>query len=283
MDEPRSERLITRLPSDSAPRTPSERERLRRTFGTDAERYDRARPGYPAELFDDLQELACVGPGCGALEVGCGTGQATLPLAEGGCELVCVELNAQLATVARRRLAPFPNVRIEVAAFEEWELPTEPFDTVVAATAFHWIDPAVRVEKAADALRPGGALATIGTDHVAGGTTDFFAEVQRCYVLWDPATPAAIRLPDAEEISRDSDELERSGRFEPASFRRYEREVPYSTLEYRELLHTYSGHLALDSSARDGLLDCVAALMDSRYGGRITKRYLTELKVAHLR
>ncbi len=93
--------------------------RLRTTFDEDAERYDRARPGYPAAVFDDLAALAGVGPGCRVLEIGCGTGQATVPLAERGCEIVAVELGADLAAVARRRLAGFPKVRVEVAAFEE--------------------------------------------------------------------------------------------------------------------------------------------------------------------
>jgi SAM-dependent methyltransferase len=61
--------------------------RLRETFAEAAELYDRARPGYSAALFSDLAELACIGPGCRVLEIGCGTGQATLPLAERGCEI----------------------------------------------------------------------------------------------------------------------------------------------------------------------------------------------------
>jgi hypothetical protein len=40
-----------------------------------------------------------------------------------------------------------------------------------SATAFHWIDPDVRVVKAADALRPGGVLATVTTHHIAGGSS----------------------------------------------------------------------------------------------------------------
>src|SRR5919109_1585311 len=95
----------------------SDRGRLRETFNEDAELYDRARPGYPAALFDDLAALAAVGPGCRVLEIGCGTGQATLPLAERGCAITCVELGASLAGVARRKLARFPSVRVEVAAF----------------------------------------------------------------------------------------------------------------------------------------------------------------------
>jgi SAM-dependent methyltransferase len=102
------------------------------------------------------------------LEIGPGTGQATLPLAERGCQIVAVELGADLGAVARRNLARFPQVQIVIAGFEDWPLPAEPFDVVLAATAFYWIDPAVRVSKAADALRPGGMLAIIATHHIAG-------------------------------------------------------------------------------------------------------------------
>jgi len=261
----------------------SERERLRLTFGAEAERYDRVRPAYPARLFDDLAELACIGPGCRVLEIGPGTGQATIPLAERGCQLTGVELSADLAAVARRKLSAFPNVSILVAAFEDWPLPSEPFDAVVSATAFHWIDPAMRVTKAADALRPGGVLATIDTHHVAGGSADFFVDVQNCYERWDPATPAALRLPRVDDIPSSSEELDRSGRFGAAVFRRYGWEVSYSTTDYRDLLLTYSGHIALEPAAREGMLDCIGELIESRYGGQITKRYLTELRVAERR
>src|SRR6266536_5913094 len=134
--------------------TGTDRVRLRETFNQAAELYYRARPGYPPALFDELAAVAGLGPGCRVLEIGCGTGQATVPLAERGCEIVAVELGADLATVARRNLARFPRVEVVVAAFEDLPLPTEPFDTGVAATAWHWLAPAVRVAKAAQALRP---------------------------------------------------------------------------------------------------------------------------------
>lgn len=258
------------------------RRRLRRTFEEVAELYDRVRPGYPVELFDDLAELAGIGPGCRLLEIGCGTGKATLPLAERGCEILAVELGSDLAEVARRRLERFRTVRIEVAAFEEWPLPPEPFDVVVSATAFHWIDPEVRVTKAADALRFGGTLATFRHEHVAGGSEEFFVDVQDCYERWDPETEPGLRLPRASEIAQDDEELERSGRFEAAVFRRYEWDVDYSTEEYLALLRTYSGHRALALANLGGLLDCIAGLIDSRHGGRITKRYLAQLRCARV-
>jgi SAM-dependent methyltransferase len=258
------------------------RQGLRVTFDEDAERYDRARPGYPPAVFDDLAELAGIGPGCRVLEIGCGTGQATVPLAERGCEIVAVELGAELAAVARRNLARFPAVQVVTAAFEGWPLPPEPFDLVLSATAFHWIDPAVRVVKSADALRPGGALATIETHHVAGGTEPFFVDVQGCYERWDSATPPGLRLPPADSVPLDGDELERSGRFAPPQFRRHTADLPYTTASYLDVLLTYSGHRALDPPAQHGLLDCIASLIDDQYGGQIVKRYLSVLRVVRL-
>jgi SAM-dependent methyltransferase len=260
--------------------TQKDRDLLRSTFDQAAELYDRARPAYPAELFDDLAALTAIGPGSRVLEIGPGTGQATLPLAERGCRVVAVELGADLAAVARRNLAGFPDVEIVTAAFEDWPLPAEPFDLVLAATAFHWIDPSVRVDKVADGLRPGGSLATITTDHVAGGDESFFAEVQSCYVRWDPDTPVALTLKPAIDIPSAHYGLDRSDRFGPATLRRYEWDSPYTTASYLDVLLTYSGHRALGPEAQRNLLDCIANLIDTGYGGQITKRYLTELRVA---
>ncbi|MGW2639224.1 class I SAM-dependent methyltransferase [Streptomyces sp. NPDC001348] len=262
----------------------SRRVHLGRTFDEDAELYDRARPGYPPELYDDLAELAGAGPGSRLLEVGCGTGQATVPLAGRGCRITAVEASANMAAVARRNLAGAGAGAVEVvtAEFENWPLPEEPFDAVVSATAFHWIDPAVRMAKAADALRPGGALAVVRTQHVRGGTEEFFVEVQRCYERFDPATPPGLRPPAAADIdgADHAEEVARSGRFGPTVFRRYEQDLTYTTAEYLDVLRTYSGHRALSEVARNGLLACIAGLIDGRYGGRVTKRYLIELAVS---
>lgn len=257
-----------------------DRGRLRETFNEDAELYDRARPGYPRALFDDLAAHSDIRPGSRVLEIGCGTGQATLALAERQYEITCIELGANMAAVAKRKLAGFPSVQVVNSAFEEWPLPTEPFDVVFAATAFHWLDPAIRVVKAADALRIGGTLATVSTHHIAGGDTEFFAEVQTCYERWDPSTPIGLRLQPAAAIPSDSEELDRSGRFGPSTFRRYEWDLTYSTSAYIETLLTYSGHRALALEARANLLACIAHVSETRYGGRITKRYMTELRTA---
>ena len=108
------------------------------------ELYDRTRPRYPAALVRELADRADLRPGVRVLEIAPGTGQLTLPVAELGCSITAVELGPSMAAVAARNLARYPAVRVVTAAFEEWPLSAEPFGAVVCATAFHWLDPAVR-------------------------------------------------------------------------------------------------------------------------------------------
>src|SRR5918912_251029 len=171
----------------------ADRRRLRATFEEVPELYDRARPLYPAELFDDLVAYAGLERGARVLEIGCGTGQATLPLAERGLEVVCVELGARLAAAARRKLAGFPRVEVVHALFEEWEAEEASFDAVVAFTAFHWVDPETKYAKPARLLRPGGCLAVAETDHViVEGGDPIWIEVQADY---DAVVPSEENRP----------------------------------------------------------------------------------------
>jgi SAM-dependent methyltransferase len=256
---------------------------LRATFDTAAERYERVRPRYPAGLFDDLASLARLEAGSRVLEVGCGTGQATRHLSERGYLVTALELGADLAAVAAARFADVPNVEVVRADFEAWPLPAEPFDAVLFATSFHWLDPAMRAARAAAAVRPGGAVATIRTHHVAGGTHAFFDDAQDCYLRWDPESEMRVYLTPAAEIAVHSEGLDGADGLFPPALRRHEWEETYTREAYIELLLTYSGHIALEPPNQAGLLDCIGRLIDERYGGSIAKRYLFELFVARVR
>lgn len=256
---------------------------LRETFDSDAERYDRIRPRYPEALWDELESVGGLGPGSRVLEIGIGTGQATEQLAERGYRVLGIELGPRLATLAVGRLARFgPQVKIVVDSFDTWRSVGVRFDAVVAATSFHWLDPATRVQRAAACLRRDGVLATIATHHVAGGDDATFELIQQCYRRWDPDVSTDVRLPRASEIPSEDAEIVGSGLFDAPVFRRYEWEQSYTTLEYLDLLRTYSGHIALGGEALEGLLGCIGEVID-RHGGRIRKGYLNELRVARRR
>lgn len=252
---------------------------LRLIFAEDADLYDRNRPGYPAALLDDLVDLAGLDRDSRVIEIGPGTGQATRPLAARGPAVVAVEPGPSLAAALERNCADLP-VTVIVSDFEEVDLQGQLFDAVAAFTAWHWLTPGARLTQAHAALRPGGSLITVTTEHVLGGTADFFAEAQRCYVRWDPATPPGLRLPPAEQIAPALDEVDTSELFRPAVRHRHFQDITYSTRGYLDLLHTYSGHRALAADRRAGLMQCLELLIDTDYQGTVTKRYMYELRVA---
>jgi SAM-dependent methyltransferase len=252
----------------------ADRERLRTTFAEVAELYDRARPGYPPQLFDDLVVLAGLRTGARVLEVGCGTGQATRDLAARGLDVTCVELSSDLAAVARRNV---PAAEVVVANFETWE-PERTFDTIVAFTAFHWLDPELRYRKCA---RLAPVLCVIGTHHVLWPDGDpFFAEVQEDYRAVSRAEDPGDPPGPPESVAPLRDEIEASGVFEHVAERRYVWDLEYDAQSYVDVLDTYSGHRALDDERRNDLYDRIRRRIESRPGGVVRKTYLTTLDVA---
>lgn len=119
----------------------------------------------------------------------------------------------------------------------------------------------------------------------AASSDAFFAEVQDCYERWDPATPPGLRLapPGAIDVLDGLADIGESGRFGPPATSRHTFTVTYPTAAYLDVLRSYSGHRALPPPARDGLFTDIARLIDTRHGGRITKRYLNVLAVFPVR
>jgi SAM-dependent methyltransferase len=158
--------------------------RRRESFDLVAEYYNVYRSPYPQEVVETLIALSNLHNGSRVLEIGCGTGQLSVPLAQHGIDLLALELGPHLAALARRNLKRFPNVHVEVSSFEAWPLPPEKFHAVVSASAFHWLDLDVRFSKSAEALYPEGFLTILHVHHVRGGTPGFFADTQPYYRKW---------------------------------------------------------------------------------------------------
>ena len=261
-----------------------DRERLRTTFNSAASLYQQARPEYPAELYDELVRLARLRPGDRLLEVGCGTGKATIPLARRGFPITCVEIGADLAAEARRNLDGFPQVDILNEAFETWEPAQAGFDLVFAATAWHWIDPAVRYRKAWDLLRDGGHLAFWEAAHVfpAGGDP-FFRELQDVYDEIGEGLPAGAQFPAAAELPDQRAGIAAAGLFADVAIRRFGWEIEYTADEYIRLLDTFSGHIAMAQWQRDRLYGEIRRRLAERPGGRLSRGWGAVLHVARRR
>ncbi|MEW9551026.1 methyltransferase domain-containing protein [Nonomuraea sp. NPDC050783] len=256
--------------------------RLRETFDEAAATYQDARPDYPAELYTDLLALTALAPPARLLEVGCGPGKATLPLARAGFTITAIELGAALAAEARRRLAGFAGVSVITSSFEGWEPPEgDRFDLVYAATAWKWVDPAVKYAKAAALLAEGGHLAVWNADHAfPAGFDPFFTEIQRVYdelgegdgSPWPPPPPEEWPDPAAAEF-------EGSGHFAVTATRRYVWALRYTAEEYIALLDTFSGHIAMHPAKRAHLYGEVRRRLAARPDGRLTRHWSVVLTV----
>jgi SAM-dependent methyltransferase len=139
----------------------TKRERQRVLFDGVAELYDATRQSYPAEIVDTMFTTSPVGPGARVLEIGCGTGQLTRQLAGRGPDVTAIDIGPAMVRAARRNMSD-PAVRFQVAAFEDFT-ESGPYELIVSATAFHWIDPGFGLTKTARLLRPGGWLALLTT------------------------------------------------------------------------------------------------------------------------
>ena len=62
-----------------------DRERMRATFESAVDGYERARPDYPPELYDALIRLTGLSAGDTLLEIGCATGKAAGTRVQCGC------------------------------------------------------------------------------------------------------------------------------------------------------------------------------------------------------
>jgi trans-aconitate methyltransferase len=253
---------------------------LRTIFNSAAQDYHAARPGYPEPLYGDIVALSGIPPDGQVLEIGCGTGQATLPFAKRGYAILCLDIGPDLLAIAAQNLRDYPNVRFENISFEEWPSKPGAYDLIFAATAFHWIPRETGYPKAAEALKPGAALAIFSHIHPRP-FTGFFAEVQSVYDQYMPKLANQRKhQTTADEIEEQAGYMRTTGLFRSVEVRTYPWSKTYTTNEYLRLLDTHSDHRSIEIDRRRGLYQAIADLVESRYDGKVERPYLTELYLA---
>jgi len=261
----------------------AERQRLASTFNEAAALYQRARPEYPTSLYDRLVEVTGLTSSSRLLEIGCATGKATLPLARRGYRITCLEPGPALATEARRTLAGF-DVDIVESRFEDWDASGNRYSLVYAATAWHWIDPTVRFQKAAAVMQPHGFLAIWDATHVIPYDGDpFFEEIQEVYDEIGEELPPNTPLPRPQELVDERANIEASGLFEVVEIRQYDWETIYDAQGYIDLLNTFSGHIAMENWQRTRLYGEIRRRLALRPDGRVRRHWGVVLQIAHLR
>lgn len=246
--------------------------------------YDRMRPTYPAELFADLTAIAGIRSDSRILEVGCGTGQATASLASLGCSVTAVEPGSALAAIAIERLSERPKVHVEVSTFEQWDDCGQTFDTLVAASSWHWVEPSIGWPKAHRVLRPGGWVALIG--HVVvrrSGEPEVYAETADLHEEFSPGNPSWGHPPLEDEVrvtaSGWGPDIDPGGLFGETIVRWYPTVQHFDGRGFADHLRTVSLYRRLERTTRDALLEAIAERIRSRMDDRAARRYLTVLRI----
>lgn len=222
------------------------------SFGADAGRYNRARPGYPARL---IEAIIAGSPGRRVLDVGCGTGIVARQFRSAGCSVLGVEPDVRMAEVARAG-----GLEVEVTTFEAWDPAGREFDAVVAGQAWHWVDPVAGAAQAARALRPAGLLA----------------------VFWNSFLPPAdlgeafARMPGPDRYAAlcdvAADGIQRAGAFGEPERWRFDWDQPYTRDAWLDVVPTYGGNNRLPPDRLREVLAGMGAAIDA-VGGAFTMRY----------
>ncbi len=264
-----SGRMPTIAPEGAPPSGP-EPHRARQwaeSFGSDAERYDRARPGYPRDLLD---RIIAASPGADVLDVGIGTGIAARQFQAAGCRVIGVDVDARMAEFARRS-----GLEVEVATFEAWDPAGRTFDAVVAGQTWHWIDPVAGAAKAAEVLRPGGRLAAFwNVGHPSPDVAEAFSAVYHRVMPDWPYNPWAVPALDAysKGFARAADGIRQVGAFTDPEQGRFDWERSYTRDEWLDQLPTGGDASQFTPAKLEELLAGVGAAVDAT-GGSFTMRY----------
>ncbi|WP_155368578.1 class I SAM-dependent methyltransferase [Catellatospora vulcania] len=261
---------LSREPQPAGPE-PHRHRQVAESFGTDPDRYDRARPRYPEAL---VQQIVAASPGTAVLDVGCGTGIAARQFQAAGCTVLGVEPDPRMAAFARRT-----GVQVEVSTFEDWDSAGRGFDAVIAGMAWHWVDPVAGVAKAAQMLRPGGRLTPFWhvlqpPPELAHASREVFQRVMPDSPLTMP--PGGASVLDGYQVMFDkaAEGIRLAGAFDEPEQWRFDGERTYTREEWLDQLAT-SG--ALTRLPADRLAEVLAAVGDAvdAMGGTVTVPHST--------
>jgi trans-aconitate methyltransferase len=258
-----------------------------------AQIYEEIRPSYPSELIRDVVEKAGIGKDARLLEIGAGTGKATVQFAEKGFHIHAIELGEDMARILREKCASYPHVTLDIVPFEKWEVPRKQrYDLIYAAQAFHWLDAGTKYQKCHDLLKDGGWLALFW--YHPGD-----AEIPKTRLIEEEISAILARYaaPDSprEEVSRrytytasplrdeKREEIESSGLFEFMEKITYTDETSNSASQYLKVKKSIPAFTAILNSLEDHMVEKVEREIEDvimAHGGEVRTRFEFSLYLA---
>ena len=248
------------------------------TFDSAALDYDKSRPTYPEEIYEDIRRYEPIHSGSRVLEIGVGTGKASKPILDTHCRWIGIEPGQRLAALARQRYRDYENFTLLERTFQELDSGDGSFDLIYAAMAFHWIEEDYGYRRVFDLLRPGGAFARFayhaGPDR---GHVALEAEIQALYrrYMGADSSPAPFGGEDARKLA----EKALAYGFVDIRHSLYHRTKGFTADAYMALLRTYPDHMKMEPSDRKEIFDGIHCAI-CRHGGIMTVYYTMDLELA---
>ncbi len=240
----------------------------RTTFDQVADLYDETASTYPEELIDDILSLSGIRGQARILEIGCGSGNATISFAQRGHPILAIELGERLAALAARRCQAYPEVRVLNMAFEDWSVEENAFDIVTAADALHWIPPHIAYPTAAKALKATGHAAFFWRVPI-DPATDWSRAIDQVYLEVAPGFANPNKRFTAEwMVDIITTNFQASGCFGQVTTRQYFWPETITTEKFIKGLRTFSMHKDMDDETRRRLYAALETVLD-QYGGKI--------------
>lgn len=242
--------------------------------------YDEARPSYPEQLLDDVIHITNIAINDRLLEIGAGTGKATVQFARRGFSIHCVELGENLATMLKEKCSPYPGITVDIVPFENWEPQEEiRFNLVYSAQAFHWLDPELKYQKCHDLLAPNGHLALFWYDD-GEQQCGAWPEIKALLGRYIPDFNKSIN--SAGRIQAQKHELASSGYFRDIRVSKYFRDYRTSSDEYLKIISSHSGFMTLNEATKAELKREINSII-THYKGHVISRLIFTLYVAKKR
>jgi ubiquinone/menaquinone biosynthesis C-methylase UbiE len=222
-------------------------------FGPVSKEYERFREDYPKQLIDDLANSVKLSRKSKVLEIGCGTGKATIPFAKLGCTITALDFNQQILYESAKKTFYMRNVEYLNSSFEDADLKVDYFNMIFAAQSWHWVEPAVGYGKAARLLKEGGVFAVFWKYQ----DPDFKlrADMQKVYLKHCPDYPGTMHSTDY--ITRGISE---TGSFGKVEEREYHDNQKFTKADFLGLISTYSWVAKLEEPKRAMLFNDISKL-----------------------
>lgn len=248
------------------------------TFNTEAEKYEKMRPEYVLELYEDIFNYIPIDESSYVVEVGIGGGQATLPILKTGCNVTAVEYGENLAELCRHKFKKFPKFSAVTAKFEDFECENNSCDLIYSASAFHWIPEEIGYEKVFKMLKSGGVFARFANHpYKDKGREEIHQAFQKIYSVYLPNSIESNEYSVQQAKCRAEIALKYG--FVDISYKLYHRTRSFTAKEYISLLGTYSDHIAIEEYIRKKLFSEIESAIN-KSGGQITIYDTIDLQLA---